>query len=158
MLAALAGRDIARVFRLLQSHGVTQRRIAAMTGQAQSEISEILGGRRVAAYDVLVRIADGLGVPRGYMGLAHDELAAPVADETVMRPVLDSETGRWVVRLPVYLDTYGAALGLCESITAVRPEPAPVMGSKRSADEVTARRWHRAAKRLLDARDVAAFC
>jgi hypothetical protein len=25
------------------------------------------------AYDVLVRIADGLGVPRGYMGLAYDD-------------------------------------------------------------------------------------
>jgi hypothetical protein len=33
--------------------------------------SEIIAGRRVvSSYDVLVRISDGLGVPRGWMGLA----------------------------------------------------------------------------------------
>ena len=47
-----------------------------MTGQSQSEVSEILKGRQVMAYDVLTRIADGLGVPRGYMGLAYDEATA----------------------------------------------------------------------------------
>jgi tetratricopeptide (TPR) repeat protein len=47
-----------------------------MTGQSQSEVSEILKGRQVMAYDVLARIADGLGVPRGYMGLAYDEVTA----------------------------------------------------------------------------------
>src|SRR5262245_63684802 len=73
MRAALAARDIACVFRLLQRVGVSQRRIAALTGQSQSEISEILGGRQVVSYDVLTRIADGLGVPRGHLGLAYDE-------------------------------------------------------------------------------------
>ncbi|GII77312.1 XRE family transcriptional regulator [Sphaerisporangium rufum] len=72
MRQALASRDIAGVYQLLQRVGVSQRRIAALTGQSQSEISEILNGRQVMAYDVLVRIADGLGVPRGYMGLAYD--------------------------------------------------------------------------------------
>ena len=69
---ALARRDIQLVVRLLQRHGLSQRRIAALTGQSQSEISEILAGRRVTNYHVLVRIADGLGVPRGWMGLAYD--------------------------------------------------------------------------------------
>lgn len=73
MRIALANRDIAAVYRILQKHGVSQRKIAAMTEQSQSEISEILGGRRVLSYDVLVRIADGLGVPRGWMGLAMVE-------------------------------------------------------------------------------------
>ena len=41
-----------------------------MTGQSQPEVSAIMHGRRVMAYDVLVRIADGLGIPRGLMGLA----------------------------------------------------------------------------------------
>jgi transcriptional regulator with XRE-family HTH domain len=86
MRAALAARDIAMVFRLLQRCGVSQRRIAALTGQSQSEISEILGGRQVVSYDVLLRIADGLGVPRGHMGLAYDEgtavlVGAVVAEE-----------------------------------------------------------------------------
>jgi transcriptional regulator with XRE-family HTH domain len=70
--AAMAERDIAALFRLLQSRGISQRQIAAATEQSQSEVSEILKGRRVTSYDVLVRIAAGLGVPRGCMGLAHD--------------------------------------------------------------------------------------
>ena len=71
MRQALAVRDIGAVYRLLQRFGVAQRRIAALTDQSQSEVSEIIGGRRtVVSYDVLVRICDGLGVPRGWMGLA----------------------------------------------------------------------------------------
>jgi transcriptional regulator with XRE-family HTH domain len=73
---ALVERDIGTVFRILNAHGMSQRQIAAMTGQSQSEVSEILSGRRVVAYDVLARIADGLGVPRGYMGLAYDQSSA----------------------------------------------------------------------------------
>jgi hypothetical protein len=70
---ALARHDVAAVYRILQRHGVSQRRIAHLTGQSQSEVSEILKGRRVRAYDVLARICDGLAVPRGRMGLAYDD-------------------------------------------------------------------------------------
>ena len=72
MRDALAARDISLVYRLLRMQGVSQRHIAAKTGQSQSEVSEILKGRQVMAYDVLARIADGLQIPRGYMGLAYD--------------------------------------------------------------------------------------
>jgi transcriptional regulator with XRE-family HTH domain len=70
MRLALAARDITTVYRLLQKLGYSQQRIAAMTGQSQPEVSAIIHGRKVMAYDVLSRICDGLGVPRGYMGLA----------------------------------------------------------------------------------------
>lgn len=76
MRNALAAREVSTIYKLLRRRGVSQRQIAAMTGQSQSEVSEILKGRQVMAYDVLVRIADGLGVPRGYMGLAYDEVTA----------------------------------------------------------------------------------
>ncbi|MQA62207.1 MAG: tetratricopeptide repeat protein [Actinophytocola sp.] len=76
MREALAARQISSVYRLLRRHGISQRQIAAMTGQSQSEVSEILKGRQVMAYDVLVRISDGLRIPRGYMGLAYDEATA----------------------------------------------------------------------------------
>jgi transcriptional regulator with XRE-family HTH domain/tetratricopeptide (TPR) repeat protein len=76
MKRALADRDISSVYRLLRRVGISQRYIAALTGQSQSEISEILKGRQVMAYDVLVRIAGGLGIPRGYMGLAYDPATA----------------------------------------------------------------------------------
>lgn len=70
--AALAARDVAAVFHLLKRCGFSQRRVASLTGQSQSEICEILAGRQVTSYNLLVRIADGLGVPRGWMGLAYD--------------------------------------------------------------------------------------
>jgi len=79
MRRALADRDISAVYRLLRRVGMSQRHIAALTGQSQSEVSEILRGRQVMAYDVLVRVADGLGIPRGYMGLAYDP---PIESET----------------------------------------------------------------------------
>ncbi|GII06261.1 XRE family transcriptional regulator [Planomonospora parontospora subsp. parontospora] len=84
MRQALSVRDMATVYRLLQRIGISQHRIAALTAQSQSEISEILKGRQVMAYEVLARIADGLGIPRGFMGLAYDacagSLAGPVAE------------------------------------------------------------------------------
>ena len=68
------------MYRLLQRFGVSQRRIAALTDQSQSEVSEIIGGRRhVVSYDLLVRIADGLGVPRGWMGLSSHATARTMA-------------------------------------------------------------------------------
>src|SRR5215468_3793591 len=71
MRAALANRDITTVYRLLQKAGFSQQRIAALSGQSQPEVSAIIHGRRVMAYAVLSRIADGLGIPRGYMGLSY---------------------------------------------------------------------------------------
>jgi transcriptional regulator with XRE-family HTH domain len=76
---ALARRDIAAVYRALQRAGTSQREIASMTGQSQSEVSEVLSGRRVLSYDLLERIMRGLGVPRGYMGLAYEEESAVLA-------------------------------------------------------------------------------
>ena len=77
LLDALAGRDMGVVYQFLRGRGFSQTRIAALTGQNQSEVSAILAyGRQVTAYDVLARIADGLDIPRGLMGLAY---IAPVA-------------------------------------------------------------------------------
>lgn len=72
MRRALAERDLAGVFRLLRRVGVSQRAMAAATGLSPSEVYEVLHGRKVMAYDVLCRIADGLGVPRGHLGLDYD--------------------------------------------------------------------------------------
>jgi predicted XRE-type DNA-binding protein len=45
--AALVARDISVVYRLLRQAGVTQREIASLTGQSQSEVSDIVKGRQV---------------------------------------------------------------------------------------------------------------
>jgi transcriptional regulator with XRE-family HTH domain/tetratricopeptide (TPR) repeat protein len=84
---ALAHRDITTLFRILRDAGVSQIRLAHATGQQQSEISEIISGRQVQSVALLERIADGLGVRRGWMGLAYDpdlelEPAAPEGGPT----------------------------------------------------------------------------
>lgn len=68
---ALAARDIATVYRLLKDAGVSQRWIAELTGQSQSQVHDIVHGRIVKQYDVVVRIADGLGVDRAWLGVSH---------------------------------------------------------------------------------------
>ena len=99
MRQACARRDVASVYRILNAAGVSQRRLAAVTGQAQSDISEIMRrGRIVSHVDVLERIADGLGTPRGWWGLAHDFRAAyPAAADaaTDTRPPADPEGAGW---------------------------------------------------------------
>ncbi len=82
----LAARDIGALYRTLRDAGVTQRQIAALIGQSQSEVSEILKGRKVLAYDVLVRIAEGLGIPRELMGLSYGERSAYGEESTVVSP------------------------------------------------------------------------
>ena len=53
MRRILAARDITVLYQVLKDDvRLTQRRIAELTGQSQSEISEILQGRRVLAYDL----------------------------------------------------------------------------------------------------------
>jgi transcriptional regulator with XRE-family HTH domain len=79
VLAALGQRDIAQVYVCLGRLGMSQRAIATRAGQGQSEVSEVLAGRKIIAYAVLARIADGLGVPRGFMGLAY---AGPSSTES----------------------------------------------------------------------------
>ncbi len=77
MRQALASHDMVTVYRLLQRFGMSQRAIAARTGQSQSEISEILSKRRrVLSYELLARIAGGLGLPRGWLCLAYDNETA----------------------------------------------------------------------------------
>src|SRR5262249_11694249 len=65
MCAAVQIRNFTAIYRLLQQLGYSQQRIAALTGQSQPEVSAIIHGRKVMAYDVIRRIVDGLGIPRG---------------------------------------------------------------------------------------------
>jgi transcriptional regulator with XRE-family HTH domain len=69
----LALHELGNVYHLLHQYGMSQRAIAARTGHTQGEVSEIAAGRRrVVSYEVLLRIAIGFGVPRGWMGLDYD--------------------------------------------------------------------------------------
>jgi len=53
MRAALAQRDIGRMYTLLTAAGVPQHGIARLTGQSPSEVSEIVAGRQVKQVEVL---------------------------------------------------------------------------------------------------------
>ncbi|MGH3810926.1 MAG: hypothetical protein ACRDUV_00525, partial [Pseudonocardiaceae bacterium] len=68
----LTGHAIGTLYRWLNTAGVRQRRIAALTGTTQPQVADIMTGRRtrVQVYDVLVRNAEGLGIPRERMGLS----------------------------------------------------------------------------------------
>lgn len=83
MRQALGTQDITNVYRLLSQLGFSQQHIAALTGQSQPEVSAIIHGRKVMAYDVLSKICDGLGAPRGYAGMSrcpHPEHDTPHSD------------------------------------------------------------------------------
>ncbi|MGH3904874.1 MAG: hypothetical protein ACRDTE_11895 [Pseudonocardiaceae bacterium] len=68
----LAGHDMGALYRALREIGLAQRRIAELTGTTQSQVADIMAGRRarVMVYDVLVRAAEGLGIGRERMGLS----------------------------------------------------------------------------------------
>jgi transcriptional regulator with XRE-family HTH domain len=64
--------DIPRLFRFLRSRGWSRAAIAAATGLAETRVREIYHGRQhVTSYDVLERIASGLSIDRGLLGLAY---------------------------------------------------------------------------------------
>src|ERR671917_633913 len=68
----LAALDIGGLYRVLGDvAGFSQRQIAACAGQSQSEVSEIVAGRRrVESHEVLGRIAENFDIPRELMGLS----------------------------------------------------------------------------------------
>lgn len=74
VLAACQRRDLGEIIRVLGAHGVTQGRIAELTGIGQGRLSEWAGGRRAPrATSTFEAFADGLGLPpaaRQALGLA----------------------------------------------------------------------------------------
>lgn len=67
---ALAGRDIGAVFQFLHQRGWSWAAIAQATDIGEQRVREIANGkRRVENYDVYVRVAVGLNIPRDYLGV-----------------------------------------------------------------------------------------
>lgn len=95
MRAALTSHDIGAVFRVLGENGWSQRDIGRATGMGQSSVSEIVKGRRVIDYRLLVRIAYGLGLPRERMNLGPaDSGGARSSSPTSSRGVSQWMTSR----------------------------------------------------------------
>jgi len=125
MRSALAVRDLGTVFRLLQKHGVSQRAIAGLTGMSSSEVYEVLRGRRVMAYDVLGRVADGLGIDRGYLGLAYDDETALFLDGAPAARTDERDDGRALLAYAATV-TVGTAGALVTGRPARRPVTSPL--------------------------------
>jgi tetratricopeptide (TPR) repeat protein len=130
MRRALAGRDIAGLYRLLLAAGVTRTQITERVGQSLPQIHEVVDkGRTVVSVFVLERIADGLGVPRGWMGLAFTDDAEDMAEaysdqgeeevsEEMRRRALLLSAAATLVGQPV--------LGAAPSLPAVGSVPTPL--------------------------------
>lgn len=72
MLDFLRQRDIGAVFRFLRARGWSRAAIAAATGLTETRVRQIAQGKqKITSYDVLERIADGLHIDRGLIGLAY---------------------------------------------------------------------------------------
>lgn len=85
MRTALAQRDVGALFRWLQRYGWTQTQIGGATAQSQGEVSEVIKGRQIRTWDVLVRIADAFDIPHGLMGLAYSVDGVVTTDAPVIR-------------------------------------------------------------------------
>src|SRR6266536_4152803 len=73
MADALARRDMGAVVRVFRKWtGASQTDIGMLVGVPQPHISELeRGGRHVTTLDLFERFAEGLGIPRGLLGLAE---------------------------------------------------------------------------------------
>jgi len=136
--SVLAERDVGGLFRAIKATGVSYRRIAELVGMSQSEVSDILNGRRVLSYDVLVRIAEGLSVPRARMGLAYDEMVGARASTAATVEVDEPMRRRTFVTgaAGVVLSTWGAgyAVDRVPFATDVPPVPSPLPSQIDMAD------------------------
>ncbi|MGH3889794.1 MAG: hypothetical protein ACRDSZ_25065 [Pseudonocardiaceae bacterium] len=125
--------DIGGLYRLLgQGGGLSQREIARRTGQSQSEVSDIVSGRRrVENLHLLRRIVAGLEIPAESMGLSwwgpDGSYWGPEGGYGGQVAVADSPEGDEMLRR--HLLALGAVAGFGVQIPGVgalaNPYPAP---------------------------------
>ena len=73
-----ARRDAGTLFQFLRRCGVSRARISALTGLTETRVRQIAQGRQqVTSYEVLERLACGLSIPRGYLGLGYADMSVP---------------------------------------------------------------------------------
>jgi transcriptional regulator with XRE-family HTH domain len=127
---AIARHDFGTVYQVLRhEQGLSQRRIAGLTGQAQSEVSEILSGRQVLMYSVLQRIVTGLAIPPHLAGVSwHDPDGAGAYPGGVT--VADSEEAEKMLRRHLLalggITMTGATVTKLGHLLAQLPGPPPV--------------------------------
>ena len=128
--AAIARHDFGTVYQaLLDEQGLSQRRIAQLTGQSQSEVSEILSGRRVLMYSVLRRIVTALAIPPELAGLSCGD-GDDLGTYSGQVPVVDAEEVEAVLRRHLLAlggkAITGATVAKLGALLAELPGPPPV--------------------------------
>ncbi|MGH3930284.1 MAG: helix-turn-helix domain-containing protein, partial [Pseudonocardiaceae bacterium] len=128
--AFLAVHDFGAFYRVLCENGWSQHQIAKATTTQQSQICEIIKGRQVIDYRVLVRIAEGLGIPRELMGLgcgAGSAEGAYAGSVTVADPVkgVSSEMRRRALLAAAGMAIAGRPLQEISDLAGL-PGPSPV--------------------------------
>ncbi|MDT5026259.1 MAG: hypothetical protein QOE61_2685 [Micromonosporaceae bacterium] len=70
----LACQDVGAIFRFLRGTGWSLTAICGATGLSETRIRAVMrGAQRITSYEVLERVALGLRIPRGAMGLAYTD-------------------------------------------------------------------------------------
>ncbi|GHF70293.1 hypothetical protein GCM10018790_55280 [Kitasatospora xanthocidica] len=87
-LAACAARDMGTVFRLLNSRGVSTRRLAATVDITQGRLYDYLNGKtRVEKLAMFEQISDALHIPGRLLGLARRPWEPPISPSGPPAPV-----------------------------------------------------------------------
>ncbi|MEJ3742832.1 helix-turn-helix domain-containing protein [Actinomycetes bacterium KLBMP 9797] len=83
----LAARDIGAVFRFLKTRGWSRAAIAAVTGLTETRVRAVAQGKQqITSYGVLERIAVGLNIERGLLGLAYTAAPEGLTERSGPRP------------------------------------------------------------------------
>lgn len=163
LFAYLRERDFGAIFRFLRSRGWSRSTIAAATGLSETRVREIsLDRQRVTSYEVLERIAVGLHIDRGLLGIAYgtdtersellddyswlaepDGRAAAAPDPGDPTDDVDGELERSVLGGEPPPRPAPALQGLIDVLTdypGIGPDPAPLIGPNplMSAERATA--------------------
>jgi transcriptional regulator with XRE-family HTH domain len=137
---AAAQRDVGAIFRCYLAAGWTQRQLADATGQYPSAISEICSDdRQVLSYDTLLRIVEGLGIPRGWCGLAYSEGDEPESESDASEELSEAMKRRIMMGI-ASLALFGSPiLGEILELGPPRHEATPLPKCLSDADVVALR-------------------
>jgi transcriptional regulator with XRE-family HTH domain len=150
----LAVRDLGAVFRFLKTRGWSRAAIAAATGLTETRVRAVSQGKQqITSYEVLERIAIGLNIERGLLGLAYtDSDHQPEAPGSANQADVEDE-GLDAVELARRVAASDVSTETLDQLEAAFDELATAYGTARPEDLLRRTRRHLAyVGKLVDAR------